>query len=221
MRFKKLDHYNESDCQENIFDPTQSSVINTERMVSNLIPYPRIHFMSPSFSPFISEIDKYKVDHSIDKITDSWLNKSNYMIKFDENSRSISAMLSYSGDVSYSEVVKTFSSVKERLNLLNWSPTGILSSLSKFSTLSIDSQSTIQRSVSLVNNSCSIWNVFSEIAHKHDLLYSKRGFCWFFVGYGMERDEHRYRREDLESLIKDYEELSDEIDQNTSFEDDY
>ena len=103
---------------ENTNSDLNSGYLSIRKMINNLVPFPNLKMVSASFSPFIADTDYYKFDHSVDKITESVLSPNNYMIDFDEsNNKSIAAMLSYWGDVSYSDIVKTFPSTKEKLNL--------------------------------------------------------------------------------------------------------
>ena len=150
-------------------------------MINNLVPFPNLKMVSASFSPFNADTDYYKVDHSVDKITESVLTPNIYMIDFDEsNNKSVAAMLSYWGDVAYSDIVKTFPSTKEKLNLLEMTPTGILCSATNYSLCSFDEDKPVQRWVGMLNNTTSISKVLERISSKWGLLMNKSAYLWWY-----------------------------------------
>ena len=184
-----------------------SAWMSVRKITANLVPYPRLHIMSTSFSPFVADIDKFKFDYSVDKITESLLWKDNYMTLYDEGYyKSISSMLSYWGDVSYSDIVKTYPSTKEKLKLWNSSPTGVLYSASISPFLSFENDTSARCCVGLINNSGLAVDFLERIAHKFDMLYARNAFVFWYVGEGMDSGEHPEAREDLEALIRDYNE---------------
>ena len=141
--------------------------------------------VSASFSPFIIDTDYYKFDHSVDKITESVLSPNNYMIDFDEsNNKSVAAMLSYWGDVSYSDIVKTFPSTKEKLNLLEMAPTGIICSATNYSLCSFDEDKPVQRWVGMLNNTTSINKVLERIFSQWCSLKDRCAYLrWYKYNY--------------------------------------
>ena len=113
IRFSSQD----TKINEDTFVSMQSETgwISTQKILANWVPYYRMHFLLPSFSPFIAEIDSHKVVHSVESISTSVLNSGSYMAYFDENySKSIGSMLSYKGDVQYSDIIKNLPDVREK-----------------------------------------------------------------------------------------------------------
>jgi tubulin alpha len=47
-----------------------------------------------------------------------------------------------------------------------------------------------------------------DFTHKFDLLYSKGAFAYWFVGEGLESGEMMHCREEYNSLIYDYKEVT-------------
>ena len=80
--------------------------VNMQKIMSSWVPYPRLHTLLTSFSPYIAEMDGHKVEHSVESISKSVLNPDSYMIYFnDETSKSLGSIFSYRGDVLYSDIV--------------------------------------------------------------------------------------------------------------------
>lgn len=52
-------------------------------------------------------------------------------------------------------------------------------------------------------------SILKNIANRFDRMYHKRAFVHWFVGVGMGSGEYSYKREDFESMIKDYEDMEE------------
>ena len=193
------------------FNELDTSVVSVNKMIANLIPYPRIHFMSPAFSPFVADIDLKKHHLSVSEITESWLSAENYLVSFDDqNNYSLSALLSYWGDISHSDIVKVLPSAREKINLLDFTPNGILWSLSAQSPWMFSNDQPLQLCLSSMVNSGSIKRLFEANASKFYSLFSKRAFYMWYVVEGMENGEIYERRKDLASIIYDYPDINNQ-----------
>ena len=59
----------------------------------------------------------------------------------------------------------------------------------------------------MIANSTIVEETYSITNYKFDRMYSKKAFIHWFTGEGMEQGEFNEAREDLEALVKDYEEI--------------
>merc|ERR1719460_1505830 len=112
---------------------------------TNLVPYPRIHFMLTSYAPIISAEKAYHEQLSVAEITNSVFEPANMMVKCDpRHGKYMACCLMYRGDVVPKDVNASVATIKA------------------------------MRAVCMISNSTAIAEVFSRIDHKFDLMYAKR-----------------------------------------------
>ncbi|KAF1781678.1 Tubulin, C-terminal [Phytophthora cactorum] len=152
---------------------------------TNLVPYPRIHFMLSSYAPVISAEKAYHEQLSVAEITNSAFEPTSMMAKCDpRHGKYMATCLMYRFKCG-----------------INYQPPTVVPG---------GDLARVQRAVAMISNTSAIAEVFSRIDHKFDLMYAKRAFVHWFVGEGMEEGEFSEAREDLAALEKDYEEVSAE-----------
>merc|ERR1711966_316303 len=159
---------------------------------TNLVPYPRIHFMLSSYAPVISAEKAYREQLSVAEITNSAFEPASMMAK---------------RTIQFVDCCPTGFKCG-----INYQPPTVVpgGDLAK-----------VMRACCMISNSTAIAEVFSRIDHKFDLMYSKRAFVHWYVGEGMEEGEFSEAREDLAALEKDYEEVGIETAEGEGEEEGY
>ncbi|RAW40002.1 Tubulin alpha-1 chain [Phytophthora cactorum] len=183
--------------------------------VTNLVPYPRIHFMLSSYAPVISAEKAYHEQLSVAEITNSAFEPTSMMAKCDpRHGKYMATCLMYRGDVVPKDVNAAVATIKTKrtIQFVDWCPTGFKCGINYQPPTVVPGGdlARVQRAVAMISNTSAIAEVFSRIDHKFDLMYAKRAFVHWFVGEGMEEGEFSEAREDLAALEKDYEEVSAE-----------
>ncbi|RWV79452.1 hypothetical protein GW17_00059413 [Ensete ventricosum] len=182
---------------------------------TNLVPYPRIHFMLSSYAPVISAEKAYHEQLSVPEITNAVFEPSSMMAKCDpRHGKYMACCLMYRGDVVPKDVNAAVATIKTKrtVQFVDWCPTGFKCGINYQppSVVPGGDLAKVQRAVCMISNNTAVAEVFSRIDHKFDLMYAKRAFVHWYVGEGMEEGEFSEAREDLAALEKDYEEVGAE-----------
>jgi len=182
---------------------------------TNLVPYPRIHFMLCSYAPVVAADRAFHESLSVAEITNTVFEPGNTMAKCDpRHGKYMACCLMYRGDVVPKDVTAAVGAIKSKrtVQFVDWSPTGFKCGINNQppTTVPDGDLAKVSRAVCMISNTTAIAEVFSRIDHKFDLMYAKRAFVHWYVGEGMEEGEFTEAREDLAALEKDYEEVGSE-----------
>merc|ERR1711977_256706 len=189
--------------------------VDVTEFQTNLVPYPRIHFMLTSYAPIISAEKAYHEQLSVAELTNSVFEPASMMTKCDpRHGKYMACALLYRGDVVPKDVNAAVATIKTKrtIQFVDWSPGGFKVGINYQPPTVVPGGdlAKVMRAVCMISNSPAIAEVLARLDHKFDLMYSKRAFVHWYVGEGMEEGEFSEAREDLAALEKDYEEVGAE-----------
>jgi len=187
--------------------------VDMNEFQTNLVPYPRIHFMLCSMAPVISKEKVYHEALTVSELTNSVFEPENMMAKCDpRNGKYMACCLMYRGDIVPKDVTAAIAVIKTKrsIQFVDWSPTGFKCGINSHAPTVVPGAdlAKVERAVTMLSNTTAIGDVFGRLDGKFDLMYAKRAFVHWYVGEGMEEGEFSEAREDLAALEKDYEEVA-------------
>merc|ERR1712238_149922 len=182
---------------------------------TNLVPYPRIHFMLSSYAPIISAEKAYHEQLSVAEITNACFEPANQMVKCDpRHGKYMACCMLYRGDVVPKDVNAAIATIKTKrsIQFVDWCPTGFKVGINYQPPTVVPGGdlAKVPRALCMLSNTTAIAEAWARLDHKFDLMYAKRAFVHWYVGEGMEEGEFSEAREDLAALELDYKEVSED-----------
>jgi len=199
---------------------------------TNLVPFPRLHFMTTALAPVVSKEKSSHEAQTIREITDHVFQPQNMLVKYADfdpvEDKYMAISVNYRGAIKSKEANATVQWLKQnnKISFVEWCPTGFKIGLNEVPAAQVGDDDIMQggkRNVTMIGNNVAVSRVFTErINKKYDMMYSQRAFVHWYVGEGMEEGEFSEAREDLGFLEKDYldvvtEQASDEVNPDEEF----
>ncbi|KAM3859517.1 tubulin alpha chain-like [Diretmus argenteus] len=186
--------------------------VDLQDILTNLVPYPRIHFPLTTYAPVISAEKAYHEQLSVADITNACIEPANQMVKCDpRRGKYLACCLLYRGDVVPKDVNSAIATIKTKrtIQFVDWCSTGFKVGFNYQPPTVVPGGdlAKVQRAVCMLSNTTAIAEAWARLDHKFDLMYAKRAFVHWYVGEGMEEGEFAEAREDMAALEKDYEEV--------------
>jgi len=138
---------------------------------TNLVPYPRIHFLMCSYAPIVSEKKAFRERLSTVEITNAAFEPENMMCKIDpRKGKYMAVCMMYRGDVSSKDVSEAVAGVKNKssVQFVDWSPAGFKCGINQQKPTVVPGAEMAQsnRAVTMLSNTTAISEVFSRINKK-------------------------------------------------------
>ncbi|EUB56970.1 Tubulin alpha-8 chain [Echinococcus granulosus] len=187
--------------------------VDIGELLTNLVPYPRIHFPTMAYAPFFNQMaasfETPTVTQMLERIYDQDNQLSSICIR---NQPFIACALLFRGNISPFEVNDALKTIKcnKKAEFVDWCPTGFKTGINFTPPIEVPCEGfpgldTI--CINMISHNVGIREAWIRTADHFSKLYCKRAFIHWFVSEGLEESEFLESQETLASIINDYEEI--------------
>jgi tubulin alpha len=189
---------------------------------TNLVPFPRLHFLLTSYAPIRSITTVNAVDPlSYRDIVHSVFHPSAVLVKCDpiQQGKYMASSMIFRGNGLVPKDVSIAVGIMKsqyRLQFVDWVPnTGFKCGINAQSPIVLPGSELApsEQTITMISNNTAIREVFARINHQYDVLYAERAYVHSFLEEGMEEGEFITAREELVALEEDYLEVCSDADE--------
>jgi len=182
----------------------------------NLVPFPRLHFLMPSYAPFYDPKARSFQRASVHELTHDLFDRKNLLIACDPRlGRYLTAATIFRGKVSSRDAEYAVQEIQRKNSPLfvEWIPDNVSVSL-----CSVPPVGQTQAATALAN-STAIQEVFKRSLNQFAAMYKRRAFLHWYTGEGMDAMEFSEAESNTQDLISEYQQYQEASSTEADIED--
>ncbi|KAF9532700.1 beta-tubulin 2 tubb2 [Crepidotus variabilis] len=176
------------------------------KLAMNLIPFPRLHFLMPSYTPFFDPKAKQYERESVPDMTKALFDRKNLLVACDPRfGRYLTAATIFRGNVASREAEVAVREMQDKnsQHFVEWIPDNVSVSL-----VSVPPVGLTQSATALAN-STAVQELFTRTLDGFSAMYKRRAFLHWYTGEGMDTMEMSEAESNLKDLIAEYQQYQE------------
>ncbi|KDR78728.1 hypothetical protein GALMADRAFT_244250 [Galerina marginata CBS 339.88] len=172
----------------------------------NLVPFPRLHFLMPSYAPFYDPKARHFEKNSIPELTKALFDRKNLLVACDPKfGRYLTAATIFRGDISSREAEVAIHDLqtKNSQHFVEWIPDNVSVSLVRVPPVGQT------QSATALSNSTAIQELFKRTLEGFSAMFKKRAFLHWYTGEGMDIMEFSEAENNTRDLIAEYQQYQE------------
>ncbi|PVF96216.1 tubulin-domain-containing protein [Serendipita vermifera] len=167
----------------------------------NLIPFPRLHYLLPSYGPLVSDATSAYQSPAVPELVSSLFDRNNLLVACDPRmGRYLTAATIFRGKISSQEIEIAVQQLQTRNSsaFVEWIPDNVSITL-----CSVPPVGQSQAGVCL-SNTTAIQEMFKRISNLFSAMYKRKAFIHWYTGEGMDELEFSEAESNVHDLISEY-----------------
>jgi tubulin beta len=176
------------------------------KLATNMVPFPRLHFFMPGFSPLTSRHSQAYRSYSVHDLTQQMFDSKNMMAACDpRHGKYLTVAAMFRGRVSMKEVDENMLSVQNKNSayFVEWIPNNV-----KTAVCDIPPRG-LKMSVTFVGNNTAIQEIWKRVGEQFSAMFRRKAFLHWYTGEGMDEMEFTEAESNLNDLISEYQQFQD------------
>ena len=172
----------------------------------NLIPFPRLHFFMPGFSPLTSRGSQQYRAITVPELTQQIFDAKNMMCACDPRyGKYLTAAVMFRGRMSTKEVDEQTLNVqsKNKDYYVEWIPNNLKASICDIPPKGL------KMSCTLVGNNTAILALYKRVGVQFSAMFKRKAFLHWYTGEGMEETEFTEAETNMNDLVSEYQQYQD------------
>jgi len=186
------------------------------KLSTNLIPFPRLHFLIPSYAPFIAHGHRAYAADTVADLTTGMFDRKNMLVACDPRfGRYLTAFCIYRGKIASREVDHAIEQVQSKnlTHFVDWIPDNV--SVSLVSVPPVGQK----HAATCLGNSTAIQEVFKRNLGQFNAMYNRRAFLHWYTEEGMDPMEFTEAQSNTQDLIAEYQQYQEAVGGEEDLED--
>ncbi|CAE6522863.1 unnamed protein product [Rhizoctonia solani] len=191
------------------------------KMALNLIPFPRMHFLSPSVAPLTTLGSQAYQSRSVQELTNSLFDRKNTLVACNPSfGRYLTAAAIYRGNISSKEAQTAVQQLytKNSASFVDWIPDNISLSLCDVPPPGL------KQSATCLGNNTAIQEVFKRSHGQFAAMFKRSAYLHWYTAEGMDPMEFTEAESNLLDLVAEYQQYQDAAageDEEAAYEQEY
>lgn len=188
------------------------------KLAMNLVPFPRLHFLMPSYAPFFDLKARAFTRWNTKDLTNALFDRANLLVACDPRfGRYLTAATIFRGNVASQQAEQSVSDLQKKnsAQFVEWIPDNISVSLCSVPPLGHT------QSATCLANSTAVQELFKRTLSQFAAMYKRRAFLHWYTGEGMDAMEFSEAESNTQDLIAEYQQYQEATVEDEAFEEAY
>ncbi|KIY65567.1 beta-tubulin 2 [Cylindrobasidium torrendii FP15055 ss-10] len=188
------------------------------KLAMNLIPFPRLHFLVPSYAPLVDPKNVNYNSLKTSDLTTMLFDKKNYLVACDPRfGRFLTAYTIFRGDIPSREAEIAVRELQQRNSdrFVEWIPDNVSISIVNVPPVGQ------KRSATGLSNTTAIQELFTRTLETFSAMYKRGAFLHWYTGEGMDTMEFSEAESNCQDLIAEYQQYQEATAYEEDLEEEY
>ncbi|THH09311.1 hypothetical protein EW145_g2118 [Phellinidium pouzarii] len=188
------------------------------KLAMNLVPFPRLHFLMPSYAPFFDPKTRTFQGGSTSELTQMLFDRKNLLVACDPRfGRYLTAGTIFRGQISSKEAEAAVGQIQTKNSsmFVDWIPDNVSMALCSVPPVGQ------KKSATCLANSTAIQELFKRTHSQFSSMFKRGAFLHWYTGEGMDEMEFTEAASNTQDLIAEYQQYQEATGEDNGYEEEY